>query len=169
MKSGTDTSRLHISKQNLKFSAAHFLIFDKNNAEMLHGHNYQVKIDLEASLNRDVGLSIDFHSIKKLVKKICDYWDEKVLLPERCKEMRITAHPKYDSWEVAFRDRYYAFPKKEVVLLPVTNTSVELLSELFAGLLIQDLRKQSFAPSIQQLKVTVEETRGQAASTLLKM
>ncbi len=169
MKNELGSTRLHISKQNLKFSSAHFLIFDDQNAEMLHGHNYQVKVDLEVMTDSDRGLSVDFHEIKKIVKKICDTWDEKVLLPEEQKEMKISAHAKYDSWEVRFRDRYYAFPKKEVVLLPLVNTSVELLSEHFAGILSLEIRKSDFVHLIRRVRVSIEETRGQGASSVMKI
>ena len=65
------TTTLLLQKQNFKFSSAHFLIFDKHRAERLHGHNYQVKVDItvppEAELMKE-GYFIDFNEFKKLIK-----------------------------------------------------------------------------------------------------
>lgn len=156
---------LRIFKENFKFSSAHFLIFDQNRAEMLHGHNYQVRINLLSNkdLNQtEMGYLVDFSEIKKMVKAKLDTWDEHVLLPAKNPEMIITR--KTEGLNVNFRDRFYVFPEKEVILLPVTNTSVEQLSALLA---------EQFAPVIFQwgfseIEVEVEETKGQSASFRLQ-
>ena len=151
---------LHLYKQNFKFSAAHFLIFDEKNAEKLHGHNYQVTVDLavppEEKWNN--GYFVDFNVFKKFIKSRLDQWDEIVLLPKLNPEMKLSE--KGPSIEVHFRDRFYVFPKNEVLLLPVTNTSVEQLSRLLAEDFLQEFKKYG----VEQLRVKVEETRGQSAS-----
>lgn len=155
---------LHLYKQNFKFSSAHFLIFDDKKAEKLHGHNYQVRVDLgfasEESLNAK-GFFVDFNVFKKFIKARLDVWDEMVLLPAKHKDMKITK--KSPSLEVRFRDRFYVFPENEVHLLPVTNTSVEQLSRLLAEEFFQEFQSQG----VSNLRVRVEETRGQAASHLI--
>lgn len=155
---------LHLYKQNFKFSSAHFLIFDEQRAEMLHGHNYQVKIDLKSkAIIANEGLKnsylIDFHEIKALVKSKLDLWDEHVLLPGQNVEMKFQYID--NSVEVFFRDRKYCFPKNEVVLLPITNTSVEQLSLLLAN----EFAKNPLLKIFSEISVTVEETQGQSAST----
>ena len=57
---------IHIEKDYLKFSAAHFLIFPDGRAERLHGHNYKVFIDLETELDQH-GLVLNFREFKPLV------------------------------------------------------------------------------------------------------
>ena len=37
---------IRVEKENLKFSSAHFLIFEDGTAERLHGHNYRVAVEL---------------------------------------------------------------------------------------------------------------------------
>nr|HPI41863.1 6-carboxytetrahydropterin synthase [Pseudobdellovibrionaceae bacterium] len=37
---------LKLSKDEFKFSSAHFLIFNDHQAERLHGHNYQVEFEV---------------------------------------------------------------------------------------------------------------------------
>ena len=82
---------LHLAKQNFKFSSAHFLIFDEKSAEMLHGHNYQVKVDLlgpSPDQYADKGYFVDFAIIKKIIKDYCDQWDEHILLPQKHPDMK---------------------------------------------------------------------------------
>ena len=156
---------LHLSKENFKFSAAHFLIFDAHSAERLHGHNYRVTVkikfkqELEASPE---GYFIDFNIFKKAIVQNLKLWDEMVLLPALHPEMKF--QEEGPSLKVWFRDRYYVFPKNEVVLLPVVNTSSEHFSNLIAENLINEFKKYG----VSALEVFVEETPGQGASTKIK-
>ena len=43
----TQTFRVHVTKDYLKFNAAHFIAY-KGFREALHGHNYRVSVDIEA-------------------------------------------------------------------------------------------------------------------------
>ena len=158
------TTTLHLAKQNFKFSAAHFLIFDEQHAERLHGHNYQVKVDIKAPSEEELhaeGYFIDFNVFKKYIKARLDVWDEIVLLPKNHPDMKFKTTDK--SLEVTFRDRFYVFPKNEVILLPVTNTSVENLSKILALEFYEEFKKYG----VQKVRVSVEETRGQGAATVV--
>lgn len=154
---------LHLYKQNFKFSSAHFLIFDDKSAEMLHGHNYQVKVDVKipSGGDQETGFFVDFRIFKDFIKTALDRFDEHLLLPAKHPDILTTV--KGPSLELRFRDRFYVFPKGEVLLLPVVNTSVECLSELLAQEFLGEFKKYG----VQNLRVTVEETRGQSASTVL--
>jgi 6-pyruvoyltetrahydropterin/6-carboxytetrahydropterin synthase len=157
---------LHLYKQNFKFSSAHFLIFDSKSAEKLHGHNYQVRVEIgvptEAELSAR-GYFIDFNVFKKYIKARLDQWDEMVLLPADHPEMKTSK--KSPSLEVHFRDRFYVFPENEVHLLKVTNTSVEQLSRILAEDFFREFQKYQ----VSKIEVWVEETLGQSASTLVKV
>ncbi|MBC7741926.1 MAG: 6-carboxytetrahydropterin synthase [Bdellovibrionaceae bacterium] len=156
---------LHLAKQNFKFSAAHFLIFDDYKAEMLHGHNYQVKVDVVGpapSEYKNDGYFIDFNVLKKQIKARLDEWDEHILLPSLHKDMKYKISLDGKNYEIHFRDRYYSLPINEVIWLEVNNTSVEQLSQILA----QDLFTVFKKMNVKKLRVTVEETRGQSASTL---
>lgn len=157
-----ETTTLNLHKQNFKFSAAHFLIFDKQSAERLHGHNYQVKVNItvpqDQSLSKE-GYFVDFNVFKKAIKAKLDEWDEMVLLPGKHEDMKFTENGP--SLEVRFRERFYVFPKNEVLRLPVTNTSVEQLSQLLATYFLHEFKVHG----VQKVQVSVEETRGQGAST----
>ncbi|MGE3756688.1 MAG: 6-pyruvoyl tetrahydropterin synthase family protein [Pseudobdellovibrionaceae bacterium] len=156
---------LRLFKENFKFSSAHFLIFDQIRAERLHGHNYQVSIDLKVPEPGAAwvapGYYIDFHELKRYIRSRLNQWDEYVLLPGKQPEMKFVENGR--TLEVTFRDRFYAFPKEEVILLPIQNTSVEELSRLIA----EDVYKAFHAHGLLGIKVCVEETPGQGAVSLV--
>jgi 6-pyruvoyltetrahydropterin/6-carboxytetrahydropterin synthase len=157
----TETS-LQLAKQNFKFSSAHFLIFDDHSAERLHGHNYQVRVEIgipDQDAMKTTGFFVDFNVFKKYIKSALDRWDEMVILPKDHKDMKFNT--RGTSLEVNFRDRFYTFPVNEVVLLPVTNTSVEQLSRLLA----EDFMREFKAHKVSFVSVYVEETKGQGATT----
>lgn len=160
------TTSLHLHKENFKFSAAHFLIFDKDRAERLHGHNYQVRVDLQMVPKHSsfaLGYTLDFHWVKKVIKGLVDSWDERVLLPAKNSEVKTAREGR--SLRVVFRDRLYVFPHEEVLLLPIQNTSVEELSGLFAQLLSREL----VGKGVSGLRVLITETRGQGAAATLRL
>lgn len=153
---------LQLAKQNFKFSSAHFLIFDEKSAERLHGHNYQVRVEIGIP-NQDImkssGFFVDFNVFKKYIKSALDRWDEMVILPKNHPDMKFNT--RNTNLEVTFRDRFYVFPTNEVVLLPVTNTSVEQLSRLLA----EDFMREFKTHQVSFVSVYVEETPGQGATT----
>lgn len=161
------TTSLNLAKQNFKFSSAHFLIFDNQSAEMLHGHNYQVEVDIDSPVantleqNGKMGYVVDFNVLKKYIKSKVDLWDEHVLLPKLHPDMKSAISSNQKNYEITFRNRFYSFPKSEVIWLEITNTSVEQLSAILAEDFFQEFKKYG----ITKLTVSVEETRGQSAST----
>jgi 6-pyruvoyltetrahydropterin/6-carboxytetrahydropterin synthase len=159
------TTSLQLAKQNFKFSSAHFLIFDEKSAERLHGHNYQVRVEIgipDKEAIKVTGFFVDFNVFKKYIKSVLDQWDEMVILPKEHPDMKFNI--KGAVLEVNFRERFYAFPVNEVVLLPVINTSVEQLSRLLA----EDFIKEFRSHKVSFVSVYVEETQGQGATTSVK-
>lgn len=165
------TTSLRLAKQNFKFSSAHFLIFDQNSAEMLHGHNYQVVVTILApdvgngsdSLGK-MGYMVDFNVLKKFVKARLDIWDEHVLLPKNHPDMKNKISADQKNYEITFRDRFYSLPKNEVIWLDISNTSVEQLSSLLADEFVKEFKKYG----VTEVTVEVEETRGQSALTTVR-
>lgn len=163
-----EISTLHIAKQNFKFSAAHFLIFDEKHAEKLHGHNYQVKVDLGYAIelnDQPDGSFIDFNLFKKAIKTHLEVWDEHILLPRLHPDMKYKISNDGKNYEVRFRERFYSFPQNEVIWLDVTNTSVEAFSKILARDFLDFFKKHK----ISRVRVIVEETRGQSASCMVKV
>lgn len=165
------TTSLRLSKQNFKFSSAHFLIFDQKSAEMLHGHNYQVVVSIlapdvgnAADEQGKMGYMVDFNVLKKFIKARLDVWDEHVLLPKNHPDMKSKSSADSKNYEITFRDRFYSLPKEEVIWLDISNTSVEQLSSVLAEEFFKEFKKYGIA----KITVEVEETRGQSAATTIE-
>jgi 6-pyruvoyltetrahydropterin/6-carboxytetrahydropterin synthase len=146
---------LVLAKEDFKFSCAHFTLFGPHRAELLHGHNYQVALELTGhELDAD-DLLIDFPSVKKSIRGSCARLDSLTLIPTESPHLRIEEGEK--SVTVTFRDRSYQLPKADVLLLPLVNTSIEAL----ARMLWQELVAQVALPRVEKLGVHVSETAGQ--------
>lgn len=156
MASGRPRFRVQLCKADFRFSAAHFTVFADGSAELLHGHNYQVAIELEGGVLDDQGLLVDFARIKGAVRLACDRLDGGTLVPERSSEVEVARGDGFV--EVAFRRRRYRLPVEDVVLLPLANTSIELL----ARHLWEELAPLARSLPVERLSVRVEETPGQA-------
>jgi 6-pyruvoyltetrahydropterin/6-carboxytetrahydropterin synthase len=150
---------IEIEKEYFKFSAAHFLIFPDGSAERLHGHNYRVFVELEAALSR-FGLVIDFTMVKPVVRRMVDELDEHWIVPGEHDELRV-ARRDDGLVEVRYRDRYYAAPSEDVIVLPINNTSAENLSTYLGRDLIRRLGERFPDVVVDRLKLAVEETSGQ--------
>ena len=150
---------IEVDKEYLKFSAAHFLIFPDGSAERLHGHNYRVFVEVEARLSR-YGLVMDFHHIKPVVRELCDELDEHWIVPGEHEELthEILADGRI---EVRYRERVYAAPREDVVVLPINNTSAENLSAFLGRELRTRLEERFKDVEVVTLRVAVEETPGQ--------
>ena len=67
-----------------------------------------------------------------------------------------------DEVQVRYRDRQWLFPRDDCVLLPIENTTAELLARYIAKKLLDDLRAQhQYQPG--RMRVEVEESFGQSA------
>lgn len=150
---------IEVEKEYLKFSAAHFLIFPDGTAERLHGHNYRVYVELDGNLDPH-GLVLDFQEVKPVVRQLCDELDEHWIVPGEHPELR---HGEREDGvvEVRYRERYYAAPVDDVLILPLNNTSAENLSAWFGRQLMDRLATRFPEVEIRRLRVAVEETAGQ--------
>lgn len=59
------------------FASAHQLRGYKGKCENIHGHNWKVVLSLKGTKLNSIGLLIDFHEIKNILKKITDQLDHK--------------------------------------------------------------------------------------------
>jgi len=150
------TYRVSVERNRLRFSAAHMATFH-GECEPLHGHNYDLIIEIEGDLTEDSWVW-DFGDLKRAVKAIADELDHKFLLQRESRLLDIREHP--GEWEVRFKDRRYLFPRGDVAVLPIDNTTAERLAEWFAGRLMQEYGTR--ASTFRKLTVGVEESPGQA-------
>jgi 6-pyruvoyltetrahydropterin/6-carboxytetrahydropterin synthase len=76
---------------------------------------------------------------------------------------QISVQPGPDGVHVRYRERHWLFPRQDCVLLPIENTTAELLARFIAHRLVEDLSKHhGFQPQV--LRVEVEENIGQSAT-----
>ncbi|MEZ6037820.1 MAG: 6-pyruvoyl tetrahydropterin synthase family protein [Planctomycetota bacterium] len=156
---------IRVEKEHLKFSAAHFLIFEDGTAERLHGHNYRVSVELEAE-SLAHGVLVDFRVVKDLLAAILSPLDERFLVPGR--HPVLTWRCDGDEITVRYGRRRYVVPADEVAVLPVANTSSECLAEHLATELLAGLRRAAPAAHWSRIEVGVEETSGQRGLCTLK-
>jgi 6-pyruvoyltetrahydropterin/6-carboxytetrahydropterin synthase len=150
---------IDVSKEYFKFSAAHFLIFPDGSAERLHGHNYRVYVELDADLSEH-GLVIDFLRIKPIVRDLLASLDEHWIVPGEHPVLEVTERGD-GTTEVRYRERYYAAPSEDVLVLPVNNTSSENLATWIGRELVRKLGQSFPGVRVERLRVAVEETPGQ--------
>jgi len=154
--------KVAVTKDNLVFASAHFITFPGHRCERLHGHNYRTRVVVEGWLNREAHYVVDFAELKQLMKRLTDEIDHKVLLP--LQNPKIEVREEGDTVSVAVMGRpRYVFPRDDCALLPVPNTTVEMLAQYLAGRVQKELAA-SDGVDLTAVEVEVEETIGQAAT-----
>ncbi len=151
------TYRVALEKENLVFSSAHFITFDGNICESLHGHNYRVKCEIIGPLD-DNGYVVDFIALRDRLTQIIVSLDHHVLLPTQHKQIRVV--PDAREVTATFGAKRWIFPLEDCVLLPIANTTAELLAYFIGCELIRHCRDQ-FSDRISRLSLSVDENGGQ--------
>lgn len=156
--SASESFRVHVTKDYLKFSAAHFIAYP-GFRERLHGHNYRVSVSLHGQLGAQ-GYVVDFGVVKRIARELCDRLDERVLIPQRsdC----LTIREEGPQVVVRYEQDEFRFPRGDVLLLPIVHSSVEELSQYLAGELQAALAAEG-VEGISAIEVGVEESFGQSA------
>ena len=155
----TERWSILITKEYLKFSCAHFLIFPDGSKERLHGHNYHVTCEVEGALSEH-GLVIDFKMVKPIIKDLCDQLDEHWLIPGEHPVLRYR-HRDDGHTEVEYRGCHYLAPTAEIIVLPINNTSAENFAAWLGRQLHARLVERFGAVRVHALRLTVSETSGQ--------
>ena len=149
-----------LSLQRLVFSAAHFITYREDVCERLHGHNYLVMAEVFGPLG-DNQYVVDFVALRNILQELVDSLDHRMLLPESHPTIKVVAQD--NEYHVTHAQRRWVFPIDDCVLLPVSNTTSELLARYLGLQLLETMEtKLSFKPS--RLKLEVDECNGQAAS-----
>jgi 6-pyruvoyltetrahydropterin/6-carboxytetrahydropterin synthase len=148
---------IEVAKDYFNFASAHFLIFANGRREPLHGHNYQVSVAMEGELDR-AGVVLDFITYKPLVKQVCDALDHRTLIQTSSAAIQVRKNAQ--DVEILYKKQRLVLPRGDVILLPIANTSTELLAEYIARQIKRKVR-QNFSATIRYMEVAVEEARGQ--------
>jgi 6-pyruvoyltetrahydropterin/6-carboxytetrahydropterin synthase len=149
--------RIAIAREQYKFSCAHMTVFADGSKERLHGHNYTIAVALEVP-RIDVANMVPFAPIKAALGDLCTTWKEHVLLAARNPYFHVVR----DDAELEFTlcGERYVLPRRDALLLPIDNISVEALAAHVAAELAATLA----GLGATSLEVTIEESPGQGAS-----
>lgn len=150
---------VHVAKENLKFSAAHFIAYP-GFREPLHGHNYQVGVRVEGRLG-GTGYVLDFGLVKKLTKEIADRLDERTIIPANSDCLKI--EKTKEVVKVYYEQDQFVFPATDVAMLPLMHSSAEELARFIWNELCSALRAQDALSDVVSIEISVAEGPGQAA------
>jgi 6-pyruvoyltetrahydropterin/6-carboxytetrahydropterin synthase len=151
---------VRLEKERFVFSAAHFITYAGDVCEPLHGHNYHVYVEVEGPLDENQYV-IDFIALRDALQAIVDSLDHRVLLPTQHPMIHVQEEQGGEQAEViaAFGKRRWVFPRQDCVLLPVANTTAELLARYIAERLAESLTM--LQATATHLEVGVDECDGQ--------
>jgi 6-pyruvoyltetrahydropterin/6-carboxytetrahydropterin synthase len=153
--------RVSVAKDYLVFSSAHFITFEGHRCEGLHGHNYRARVTVEGRLNEETWFVFDFVELKRIMRRLCDEIDHLVLLPLESDRVRISEQGDTVCVAVDGTPRY-TFPRRDCALLPVPNTTVEMLATLLTDRVRAELAAMG-TRGLTAIEMEVEENFGQSA------
>ncbi len=137
------------------------MVFKDGSREPLHGHNYRIKVQGKTQCLDD-DMVFDFVKIKPIIREICDGLDHKLILPKKNEHIKISSENQNCILHLSNGD-FFSIPQKDVLILPILNTSAERLAYYLCHEIIS-LTKKRYAFSFSAMDVEVEESIGQSAS-----
>ncbi len=155
----TDRYQVRLSKDYLVFSAGHFITYNGDVCERLHGHNYRVTAEVHGPLDENHYV-VDFIALRDALKAIVDELDHHMLLPTRHPLIKVVANDR--EVEATFADRRWVFPRGDCILLDIPNTTSELLARYIAGRLAADLLTRASQVPVH-IRIEVDECFGNVA------
>ena len=154
--------RVQVSKDYLVFASAHFITFRGHQCETLHGHNYRVGVAVEGAVDAEAFFVLDFSVLKQITRRFVDEIDHKVLLPTQ--NPKLAYHEEGDRLLVDyFGQPTYVFPRRDCALLPIQNSTAEMLAQYLGGRVRDELNRGGYT-HLTLLELEVEENYGQAAT-----
>lgn len=160
----TRLSTIELFKESLKFSAGHFTVFSSTDRENIHGHDYRVHAFLTTRIE-DEGLSFDYRVYEKKLAPLCRSLDKAVLIAGLCKYLQVSEEGDYCC--VQFNNEKIMLLKRDVMVLPIYNVTVEELSNWFLQQLLVD-KEQLDDHRIQKIKIRIITGLGRSGSTTWK-
>jgi len=153
--------RVTVSKEYLSFSAAPFITLAGHQCESLHGHNYRAGVTVEGRVDPECAFVVDFAVLKRILRPYVQAMDHRVLLPTNNPKLVITEDGDRLTVDYLGKERF-VFPRSNVSLVPITNTTAEMLAEHLALRVRDDLKAEGLT-LLRSIEVEVEESKGQSA------
>ena len=69
--------KVRVTKDHLVFCAGHFISYEGDKCERLHGHNYRATVEVEGPLDENFYL-FDFIALKRHTRAITDELDHRI-------------------------------------------------------------------------------------------
>jgi len=154
--------RVRVTKDHLVFSAGHFITIstpDGEFCERIHGHNWRVAVEVEGPLDENQYV-FDFIALRDNLQSIVNRLDHRMLLPTR--HPRISVESEGQEVTARYDDRRWVFPAEECVLLPIEQTTAELIAGWIGDELLALLPADAVS-RLERIQVEVEENFGQWA------
>jgi len=151
-----------IKESELGFSAGHFTIFSATDREPLHGHNYNVSVSFKIKLHH-TGLSFDYRDYKTKLRVLCDKLNMHFLLPQYSPYLKLEENK--DMLFAYFDQDKIPFLKKDVVILPLSNITIEELAHWFLQKLLE-YEKEIKEDGIEQIILKVHNGPGHAGAAM---
>lgn len=151
---------IDLSRNDMKFSSGHFTIFSATKRERLHGHNFQVSASVRAKVFEN-GIAFDYTVYRKNILRLCRQLNEHFLLPGNSLHLKIQEDEK--NIYAIFNKERIPFLKKDVLVLPLTNITIEELAFWF-------LKKITLKPNIlerdgiEEIIIRISSNIGQYAT-----
>ncbi|MDR2346328.1 MAG: 6-carboxytetrahydropterin synthase [Planctomycetaceae bacterium] len=153
---------IRFDSDTLSFPASHFITFgNPEKIEALHGHNFRVRAEIMGPLGK-LGYVIDFLPAYDALKKICDTLSHKILLPANHPYIKIR-DSKNGTINVTVPPLRWSFPSNDTLVLPLINSTTELLAEYIAKKFHKTLEEYNafeYETSKYKLKIEIEEAAG---------
>ncbi len=154
---------IRVGKEELCFSACHFLVLGPESAEPLHGHTYRASVELAGPLNLN-GMVADFTWIRPALRNLLQELDHRILLAGQ--DARLQIHQTGHELEVRLGARRWVFPRSDCLLLPLAATTTELLAQYLAHRFLEVCRAEAgWLPD--RLQLELEESPGLSACVTL--
>src|SRR6188768_908712 len=102
--------RVRVTKDHLVFSAAHFITFNGNVCERLHGHNWRTAVEVAGPLDEN-SYVFDFVALRDALATIVGELDHRMLLPAKHPSIHVAQTDR--EVEVTFEDRRWVFPRED--------------------------------------------------------
>lgn len=147
---------VRVSGDELTFSAGHFITLEDGTCEAVHGHNYGVAVEVAGPLNANRYV-IDFVALKDVARSVLAELDHRVLLPSEHPTICVEAGRR--EVEVHFETRRWVFPRGDCVLLPLANTTAELLARHVGRRLLEECSSR-MGVDIPQMRIELAEGPG---------
>lgn len=150
---------IRIDKEDIKFSAGHFTVFEDGVRERLHGHNFSVAATISTRVASH-GMALDYNILKRALRGLCQELDEYVLIPALSRSLIISQVGR--SLVIMAGEDEFRLPVDDVRLLPIRNTTVEELATYLLQRLVE-LEAWSTRWDVSELTLEVSSGPGQSA------